>query len=483
MTTHGTVGYLPQQITLRTQDDIADLLGVRHTLDALHAVENGDAAPHHFEVIGEDWDVESRCEAILEQYGLSGMELDRSVGTLSGGETVLVALAGLQLSDHSVVLLDEPTNNLDATSRQQLYDAVRQWPGQLIVVSHDVTLLNLMDETAELYNAHINFYGGGYDDYRRQLEQEQAAAEQSLRTAEQDLKTQQRQQAQANTKIARRQQFGNKAYQNKREPKMVMNLRKSSAQVSAAKLRGEADDKVKQAQFEVATREAQVREDIGIRIQLPDPQVPASRRLAEFSMRPGPSEDLDPVYIMQGPERIALIGDNGVGKTRLLESMIYDDATSSRQNTLGVEEKLQLVAHTDRVGYLPQRLDHLDDSLSVIEAVRSAAPQPTSHQVRANLARFLLKGDAAERRVGGLSGGERFRAALAQLLLAEPAHQLLVLDEPTNNLDLRTARELVSALEDYRGGVLVVSHDAGFLANLAVTTHLVMDRAQNLILG
>ena len=127
------------------------------------------------------------------------------------------------------------------------------------------------------------------------------------------------------------------------------------------------------------------------------------------------------------------------------------------------------------VGYLPQRLDILDDSLSVVDNVRAAAPAASVNEVRASLARFLFRGERADRRAGTLSGGERFRAVLAALLLAQPAPQLLLLDEPTNNLDMASVRQLSQALEGYRGAILVASHDVPFLRSAGITRWLRLD--------
>ncbi|MGO3721645.1 ATP-binding cassette domain-containing protein, partial [Microbacterium gubbeenense] len=123
--------------------------------------------------------------------------------------------------------------------------------------------------------------------------------------------------------------------------------------------------------------------------------------------------------------------------------------------------------HADRVAYLPQRLDGLDDAASAIDIVQRAAPHMPDRELRNRLARFLIRGDAVHRPVGSLSGGERFRVAIARLLLTDPPPQLLVLDEPTNNLDIDTAQHLRAALAAYRGAVLVVSHDRPFLTDLA----------------
>lgn len=240
-----------------------------------------------------------------------------------------------------------------------------------------------------------------------------------------------------------------------------MNQRKTEAQVSAGKLRGEHEEKVEAAHLQVEQQAERVRQDARIRIDLPDPGVHRARRLAE--MHDGRGTEV----IIQGPERIALTGRNGIGKTRLLETLIHPQDTS--------ECAVHAVGHTDRVGYLPQRLDHLNDDLSIFHTVRAAAPHTPPGDVRANLARFLFRADTIHRRVGDLSGGERFRVALATLLLAHPPNQLLVLDEPSNNLDLRSIDELVSALESYRGGLIVVSHDDAFLSRLQINTWLTLD--------
>jgi ATPase subunit of ABC transporter with duplicated ATPase domains len=198
-----------------------------------------------------------------------------------------------------------------------------------------------------------------------------------------------------------------------------------------------------------------VRDDDIVKIDLPDPGVPAGRRIATLG-------DGERSWIVQGPERVALIGANGVGKTTLLEQLL---AGGSRRAVL----------HTDRVGYLPQRVDGLEENASVLENVREAASTVPIPELRNRLARFLIRGAAVERSVSTLSGGERLRVALARVLLAEPVPQLIVFDEPTNNLDLDTVDQFVAALGAYRGAVLIVSHDDAFLERLGVDLTLELD--------
>ncbi len=453
ITTAGEVALLPQELTLRTADTVAELLGVAGAVHALRALADGDADPRHFEALGDDWDVEARAGGLLDELGMGEVELDRPVGRLSGGEAVLIALAGLRLRGAPVVLLDEPTNNLDRVARQRLYAQVVGWRGALVVVSHDSTLLDLMDATAELRASQLSVFGGPLSEFRAALAEEQDTAAQALRTAEQRLRVERRQRAEAQTKLARRAQQGRRSAQRKVAAKIVLNSRKAAAQVTAGRARDQADASVEEARAAVARSQERIRDDAAIRVRLPDPRVAASRRLATL-------HDPERSVELRGPQRVALVGRNGVGKTRLLQSLV-DPGGAAGLPVSGV-------AHTDRIGLLAQRLDDLDDHATVLDCVRAAAPGVPPGEVRAQLARFLLRADAVARPVGSLSGGERFRVALARLLLADPPHQLLLLDEPTNNLDLDSRESLVGALSDYRGGLLVVSHDDDLLGRIDV---------------
>ncbi|MFG6475363.1 ABC-F family ATP-binding cassette domain-containing protein [Microbacterium sp. P06] len=450
----GRAAYLPQRLTLDVDRPVADLLGVGGVLAAFRAIESGDPDPQHFDAVGDDWDVEARAHAALAEAGLEPAALDRRLGQLSGGEAVLAAIAGIRMSGAPLALLDEPSNNLDRGARERLGALVQGWRGALVVVSHDVELLELMDDTVELYDNQLSFFGGPYSAWRACLDAEQDAARRAERDAVQSERREKQQRIEAETTIAHRKQMGAKAFVEKREPKIVMGNRKRAAQVSAGKLRGEMRDSETAARSAREAAEQRVRGDDGIRIDLPDPGVATGRRIATLG-------DRERSWVIQGPERVALIGANGVGKTRLLEQLMT-----------GEGERGEL--HTDRVGYLSQRVDGLDDAATVLDALRQAAPEVPTGELRNRLARFLIRGDAVERPVSTLSGGERFRVALARLLLAEPPVQLLVLDEPTNNLDLDTLDRLVEALDAYRGAVLVVSHDRVFLDRLSLDLTLTL---------
>ncbi len=467
VTVSGEVAYLPQTLTLNTDATVAELLGVRAVLDAIRDVEAGDVEPDLFDVIGSDWDIESRSERLLAAIGLTADDLDRPVARLSGGETVLVAIAGLRLTESPITLLDEPTNNLDRDARQRLYELVQFWRGTLVVVSHDLALLERMDAIAELYDGKLTTYGGPYSAYVEQVATGQAAARQAVRAADHVVKVEKRQRIEAETKLARRSRTARTAEREKRVPKIIAHGRRNAAQVSAGRLRTEMGEKLDQARRGAEAAADRVRADTRILLDLPDPALAPGRRVAELTGTDGRT------LVIQGPERIGLVGPNGVGKTRLLEMLVHPPKGTGRASLDRAVAGGRL--HTDRVGYLRQRLDGLDENRSVLDNVRDGAPSATSVEVRSRLARFLIRGAAVERPVSSLSGGERFRVALARLLLADPPPQLLILDEPTNNLDLTSVEQLIDALSTYRGALLVVSHDDAFLARLDLTRRLELD--------
>ncbi|WP_413354985.1 ABC-F family ATP-binding cassette domain-containing protein [Microbacterium sp. 1P06AB] len=512
ITTAGRVDLLPQQLTLDVSRRVADVLGIWPVLDAVRAIERGDVDERHFDTVGDDWDVEARATAALAEVGLPDGALDRRVGELSGGEAVLAALIGVRLRGAEIALLDEPTNNLDRDARRRVRELVRMWRGTLIVVSHDIALLDELDDTAELYGSELSVFGGPYSAWRSWLETEQAAAAQAETAARQVLRREKRDRRQVESAIAMRNAHGKKLAAQKAAPKIVLGAMKRSAQVTAGKLRVEANAKVDAARAAVDTAGRRVRDDDTVRIDLPDPEVGTGRRIATIG-------DAERTWIIQGPERVALIGPNGAGKTTLLERLVASayggavpysvsrvSASAAASETAGIgavagtprlnteraaaatsqpfsgqkgsgpprtdadaaffRRTVRAEAHTDRIGYLSQRVDGLEEDAAVLANIRAAAPGVGDVELRNRLARFLIRGDTVHRPVSALSGGERFRVALARLLLADPPPHLLVLDEPTNNLDLDTVDQLVEALSAYRGAVLVVSHDDAFLARI-----------------
>nr|WP_280388146.1 ATP-binding cassette domain-containing protein [Nocardia wallacei] len=454
ITVPGRLGYLHQDLGLETGQRVDAVLGIDEVRKALHRIESGDGDERDFEIVGTRWDVEEHAIALLGRLGLHYLaddvaQLDRRLDTLSGGETVLLGLVAELLREPDVLVLDEPTNNLDSVARGRLYEVVGQFPGTVLTVSHDRELLNLVASVAELRQGEIRSFGGNFDAYEAIIEAEQQAARAAVRDARSDVRKQSKELVEARIKLDRRKRYGQKMWDSKREPKIIMAERKRQAQVSAGKLRNNHLAKVEEAKEQLTQAQELLRDDREIRVDLPGTRLYPGQdvlELAEVTLANGPVVSLK----VSGPERIALTGRNGAGKTTLLR---------------------RIAAEPPKVPWrmLPQRLDIFDEQRSVVENVSAATPHASPEQVRSQLARFLFRGADADVAAGALSGGERLRAALAMLLLADPAPKLLLLDEPTNNLDLPSLRHLTEALAGFEGALIVVSHDPRFLDEIGVT--------------
>ncbi len=463
----GRVGLLRQDLVRDAAEPVDAFLEVADVRAALHRIESGSLDPATYardhDTVGDAWDIEERLVASLTRVGLPESVLSRRIGELSGGEVTQLGLSRLLLARPDVLLLDEPSNNLDRSARERLLEVLDTWRGTLLVVSHDPELLEHVDRIGELREGRLRWYGGGYGAFLEQVETEQAAAEQAVTTARADVRRQRHDLLDSERVLARRRRFAKKAYATTREPRAVMKLRKRSAEVSAAAYTRTHEQRLEGARGRLEDAESRVREDPRIRVDLPGTEVGSGRvvlRSEDLVIRTGTAVEID----LRGPERLALTGPNGSGKTTLLRTI-----EGALAPLAGSVEALV------PVGVLPQRLDGLDDALSVADNV-AAAGTAEHNAVRAGLARFGFRGARAEQLAGTLSGGERLRASLAALLLADPSPQLLLLDEPGNNLDLGARESLVSALTAYRGALVVVSHDVALLEEIGVDRELRLSR-------
>ncbi|WP_181273402.1 ATP-binding cassette domain-containing protein [Brevibacterium oceani] len=456
------------QLLPHSQQRVDEALGIADVRYALRRALDGDAGEDDFVLIGDDWDIEERALAATADLGLhlEAGDLDRSLSSFSGGQATRIGLARAALAGEAWLILDEPSNNLDEDGRGLLLTLLRARRGPTLVISHDRPLLTHMDSIVEMTDR-LRVYGGNFDDYDAMVAAEEAAKAQRVVDAKKAHAIEKRQRIDLETKLARSERKGAKDKENKRRPKIAMNGLANFAEKSAAKRRGDTAADEAKALAELDAAKDSLRRSTNVRLDLPDTHVHAGKRILQLA-----SANLDRPAEIVGPERIRLTGPNGAGKSTLLAAVM---AAADGQGAVEIGPPITElfgnlsitvsvpVAHLDQQYRLPAEL-------TVMEAVRSGNPHLDPHRVHEVLAAMGLRRGRTEQICGTLSGGERFRVALAAGLLQEPAPQLLVLDEPGNNLDLSSLEALVTALDGFGGAMIVVTHDDRLALELALDT-------------
>ena len=439
------------QLLPHAQDSVASALGITEIRSALSTALAGQAQPDDFEVIGDDWDIEERALSALADLGLTldAAALDRRLSTFSGGQAMRIGLARAALAGDRWLILDEPSNNLDEAGRRRLAALLQDRTGPTLVISHDRALLSTVSTIVEMTDQ-LRVYGGDFDDYEAMVAAEEEAKLADLVDAKKTLAIEKRQRIELETKLARADRKAAKDKENKRRPKIVMNGLTDFAQKSAAKRRGDKAADEEQARSSVRSAKDALRRDSSIRLDLPDTAIHSGKRVLDIS-----GGALDQPRTVLGPERIRLTGANGSGKSTLLTAIAGRYDTGAPVHELFPNMSITVPVP---IGILDQQY-RLPPTLTVMEAVRKDNPSLGPHRVHEVLAAMGLRAGRTDQLCSTLSGGERFRVALATTLLQDPAPQLLVLDEPGNNLDLSSLTALVTALDGFGGSMIVVTHD------------------------
>jgi ATPase subunit of ABC transporter with duplicated ATPase domains len=453
------------QLLPHSAQRVDEALGIAKVRSALHRALNGEAAESDFALIGEAWDIEEQALAATAELGLhlEAADLDRSLSRFSGGQAGRIGLARAAMVADEWLILDEPSNNLDEDGRQLLSAMLTARRGPTLVISHDRTLLEHMDAIVEMTDR-LRLYGGNFDDYEQMVAAEEEAKQQRVIDAKKAHAIEKRQRIELETKLARAGRKAAKDKENKRRPKIAMNGLRNSAEKSAAKRRGDSAADEAETLHSLEAAKDTLRRSSNVRLDLPETTVHASKRVLEAS-----SARLERPQLIVGPERIRLTGPNGAGKSTLLAAMMSAAGRDGASAPIAALFGDLSVTVSVPVGHLDQQY-RLPPDLTVMEAVRAGNPHLNPHRVHEVLAAMGLRAGRTDQICSTLSGGERFRVALASELLQDPAPQLLILDEPGNNLDLSSLEALVTALEGFGGAMVVVTHDDRLAAELAVDT-------------
>ena len=422
-----------------------------HPVEALHPEEIHDNVHDRFHELG-GYQIEAKAKQILAGLSFREKDFDRPAREMSGGWVMRAHLARLLAREPDLLLLDEPTNHLDLEALIWFQEYLKNYPGSILVISHDREFLNqLVGSIVEIRQSKLMRYRGNYDDY---LVQREAAEEQLLAA----YKNQQRE-------IASLMEFANR-------------FRAKASKASQAQSKLKQIDRMEKI-------EAPTGDDKKVSFSFPQPQRSGQKAITlknihyAYGLRSGSSEEsrtnspgnvapsqvaapLNQVYsgidfLAERGQRIVLVGPNGAGKSTLLK--ILGGALTAQHGT-------RELGHNVKAGYYSQyRIDMLDMNRTVLEEALDTPSRITEQFVRTLLGSFLFIGDDVFKKVNVLSGGEKSRLALVKLLLDPP--NLLLMDEPTTHLDMSSIDALLYALDQFEGTLVFISHDVYFIRALA----------------
>ena len=443
-----TIGYLAQhskttpgntifeEVLIAKEDIIAlekEIREIEQELKSLSPTEQEERLKTYHRLVADfeyqnGYAYKSEITGVLKGLGFTEVDFNKDTDTLSGGQKTRVALGKLLLTKPDVLLLDEPTNHLDLNSVAWLENYLLGYQGAVLIVSHDRYFLNkVVSKIIEIENGKIYMFSGNYKDY--------ATKKQMLR--EMEMKA-----------------YLNQQSEIKRQEKVIEKLKQFNREKSIK--RAESREKLL-AKIEVLEKPEEVKNEIFFSL---DPGIISGNDVLSVDSL---SKSFGPLTLFTNAsfeikrgEHIALLGDNGTGKTTLLKILNGVLEPDSGSFTLGTNV---------HIGYYDQEYAILDDEKEIFDEISDEYPYLGNTKIRNTLAAFQFTGDDVFKKIGDLSGGEKGRVALAKLMLSEA--NFLILDEPTNHLDITSKEILEHALNEYTGTILYVSHDRYFINQTA----------------
>ena len=467
----GTMAYCPQHLESITPEiSILELLDIQEKWDALHRVQLGEIRDHDFELIGDDWGLESEVATLFQHLNLSPLLLKSPFSTLSGGQKTKVLLAKTILSKADFILLDEPTNNLDKASRKILLEWIKNRDHGFIIISHDRELLGSMDEMIELTAKGIHRYGGNYSMYDQQKSLIQTGLQHQVEQAKRQVKQFESSIQTTKERHAERQKKGRDDRKSGRQgDKLLAGSMKNSSENTQSRNRSLAELRIQQINDKLQAAKSQIEIKEAIHADLSATKVPLSKNvllihdlLFAYTNQPPLFSEFN--LSITGPERIAILGKNGSGKSTLIQ--LINGQIQPQKGTIQCGVTL--------IRTLDQTCHFLIPEISLVENFQFFNPTATEQDAYAALASFQFRNSAALKKVSDLSGGERIRAGLAISLLSKTPPQLIILDEPTNHLDLQSIQSIETALSEYQGAMIVISHDESFLKNINISRSIAL---------
>ncbi|MBO9154763.1 ABC-F family ATP-binding cassette domain-containing protein [Chitinophaga sp. GCM10012297] len=459
--------YVPQQLGWLQQQTVAEALYADAKMKALQAILRGETNEIFFETLADEWDIEEKVLKALADWQLEHVLPTQPMRLLSGGEQTRVMLAGMELNAPPIVLLDEPTNHLDMRGRQQLYRFIEKYKGTLVVVSHDRALLQLNDTTLALANGKLELYGGNYEFYKARREEQLNALQQDVHHREKELKLAKKQ-AQLSKERKQRQEGRDRDKGQGGIPKIFANTMRNSAELSGAKSQAVHAEKVGGISKELQQQREILGKEQLLQLRFPDSLLHRGKKLVHavgvnfaYGKKDLWPEPLD--FQINSGDRVTIRGANGVGKTTLLKLIM-----GILLPTKGILERAPC-----QIIYLDQQYSFIDPEKTVVEQLERFNRQHLEPSaLKTLLIQYQLGVELWDKKCAQLSGGEKMKLTICCLYVSNTHPDVIVLDEPGNNLDISSLEVFTHALKTYKGALLLVSHDATLAEELEMKTFI-----------
>ena len=456
--------YIPQIFGQYNHFTIAEALRVNHKLNALREILNGNVSEENLTVLNDDWTIEERCDNALKYWQLSDLDLAEKIENLSGGQKTKVFLAGILIHEPELVLLDEPSNHLDKATRELLYNFIVTTNSSLIIVSHDRKLLNLLPTVYELSKRGITIYGGNYDFYTSQKEIENHALNQDLQSKEKALRKAKEKERETLERQQKLDARGKKKQEKSGVARIMMNTLRNNAENSSSKLKSVHVEKIDGISKELREIRSALPDIDQMKFGFDDSGLHKGKILFKatdinFSYNDQLLWKNDLSLEITSGERIALNGLNGSGKTTLIKIIL--GKLSPKSGSVRIAE--------NKAVYIDQDYSLITNELKVYDqAQQFNVAGLEEHEIKMRLNRFLFHKEYWDKPCGTLSGGEKMRLMLCCLTISNESPDIIILDEPTNNLDIQNVEILTAAINEYQGTLIVVSHDESFLEKINI---------------
>lgn len=457
--------YIPQIFGQYNDFTISEALRIDKKLHALHEILEGTISEENYEILNDDWTIEDRCNEVLKHWQLIDLDLSQKMETLSGGQKTKVFLAGISIHKPELILLDEPSNHLDFESRELLYDFIRSTKTTLIVVSHDRKLLNILNKVCELTKNGITVYGGNFDFYNEQKQIEKNALEQDIHSKEKALKKAREKERETIERQQKLDSRGKGKQEKSGVAKIMMNTLRNNAENSTAKLKSVHTEKIGSIRNELQDLRSTVVSTEQMKFGFNSSTLHRGKILFSAENINYKYENGNFVWksnlnlqILSG-SRIAVKGSNGSGKTTFIKILLGN--LEPQQGTVFRKESKSV--------YIDQDYSLIKNNLKVYEQAQQFNTfNLEEHEVKIRLNRFLFPQNTWDKSCNALSGGERMRLMLCCLSIGSESPDIIILDEPTNNLDIQNIEILTHAINDYQGTLVVISHDETFLDQINI---------------